>query len=151
MVSCSSPKSTPSTEQEVLKFVAESDEKTRPCVRTYENDLARLSLVGAVGLEQALTAAAADGGRAADEHVDSGVPVMVVETVLTGAVDKHATFSTRLFLPARKVKEKANKVRMSISDDILSGSSSRNILTMTFRQVVLQKLWNFELVLLIPL
>ncbi|GLT82791.1 hypothetical protein SLE2022_011300 [Rubroshorea leprosula] len=150
MVSCSSQKSTPSTGQEVLKFVAESDEKTRPCVRTYENDLARLSLVGAVGLEQALTAAAADGGRAAGEHVDSGVPVMVVETVLPGAVDKHATVSTRLFLPARKVKEKANKLRMSISDDILSGSSSRNILAMTFRQVVLQKLWNFELVLLIP-
>jgi hypothetical protein len=49
------------TEQELLQAVLESDEKALPCVRTYETDLARLVLAGAVDLEQALTAAAATG------------------------------------------------------------------------------------------
>lgn len=58
--------------------------------------MARLSLVGSVRFDQALTAAAADGGRAASEHLDSGVPAMVVETVFPGPADEHATVSTRL-------------------------------------------------------
>lgn len=92
----SSPKAVRSTEQEALRAVAESDEKILPCVRTYENDLARLTLVGAVDVEQALTAAAADGGQAAAEHIDSGMPAMVVETVYPGPSDQHSTVSTRL-------------------------------------------------------
>lgn len=95
---CTSPKSTQQQQEEeaLLQFVAESKLKTLPCVRTFENDLARLSLVGAVGFEQALTAAAADGGRAAAEHIDSGQPTMVVETIFPGPEDEHATISTRL-------------------------------------------------------
>ncbi|OMO65247.1 UDP-glucuronosyl/UDP-glucosyltransferase [Corchorus olitorius] len=150
ILSCSSRKQAPSTEQEALKFIADSDGTTLPCVRTYENDLARLTLVGAVGFDQALTAAAADGGRAAAEHVDAGIPAMVIETVFPGSTAKNATVSTRLFLPARKVKEKAQKLKKSLSEDILAGTSSKNILAMTFRQVVMQKLWNFELVLFSP-
>lgn len=95
-LSCTSPRSIPSTEQEVLQAVVESDEKILPCVRTYENDLARLALVGVVDLEQALTAAAADGGDAAAEHIDSGIPAMVVETVFPGPSDERSTVSTRL-------------------------------------------------------
>ncbi|KAG8634541.1 hypothetical protein MANES_17G051000v8, partial [Manihot esculenta] len=149
---CTSPKSTQQQQEEeaLLQFVAESKLKTLPCVRTFENDLARLSLVGAVGFEQALTAAAADGGRAAAEHIDSGQPTMVVETIFPGPEDEHATISTRLFLPAEKVKEKAGKLRRSYTEDIFSGATSQNILAMTFRQVVLQELWNFELVVLRP-
>lgn len=124
----------------------ESDEKILPCVRTYENDLARLALVGVVDLEQALTAAAADGGDAAAEHIDSGIPAMVVETVFPGPSDERSTVSTRLFLPAKRVKEKAKKLRRYISEDMLAGTTSRNILAMTFRQVVLQQLYSFELV-----
>ncbi|XP_021637453.2 uncharacterized protein LOC110633254 isoform X1 [Hevea brasiliensis] len=145
---CTSPKQ--QQEEAFLQFVAESKGKTLPCVRTFENDLARLSLVGAVGFEQALTAAAADGGRAAAEHIDSGMPTMVVETIFPGPGDEHATISTRLFLPAKKVKEKAGKFRSSYTEDIFSGTTSQNILAMTFRQVVLQQLWNFELVVLRP-
>ncbi|KAF8410675.1 hypothetical protein HHK36_003207 [Tetracentron sinense] len=52
----------------------------------------------------------------------------------------------REFLPARKVKEKASKLRSTLTADILSSTTSRNILAMTFRQVVLQQLWSFELV-----
>lgn len=44
------------------------------------------------------------------------------------------------------MKEKASKLRNSLPKDILSSTSSRNILALTFRQVVLQQLWNFELV-----
>ncbi|XP_068320949.1 uncharacterized protein [Pyrus communis] len=139
-------KAVPVTEQEVLQAVAESDEKVLPGVRTYENDAARLTLVGAVEFEQALTAAAADGGQAADEHISSGMPAMVVETLFPGHPGPRSTVSTRLFLPARKVKEKAGKLRRSITDDMLSTTTSRNILSMTFRQVVLHLLWNFELV-----
>ena len=58
--------------------------------------MARLSLAGAVGFEQALTAAAADGGEAAAEHINSGLSAMVVETVFPGADDEHSTVSTRL-------------------------------------------------------
>lgn len=65
-------------------------------MRTYENDLVRLSLVGDVAFDQAITAAAADGGKVAAEHLDSGVPAMVVETVFPGLSDPHATVSTRL-------------------------------------------------------
>lgn len=97
-LSCTSPKTTASlsSEQDVLQAVVESDGKTLPCVRTYENDLARLSLFGAVGFDQALTAAAADGGQAANEHVVSGIPAMVVETVFPGPSGERATISTRL-------------------------------------------------------
>ncbi|THG09176.1 hypothetical protein TEA_004252 [Camellia sinensis var. sinensis] len=109
------------------------------------NDLARLTLVGAVDFEQALTAAAADGGETAAEHIASGMPAMVVETVFPGPPDERSTVSTRLFLPARKVKEKAKKLKSYLTEDILSNTTSRNILAMTFRQVVMEQLWNFEL------
>ncbi|XP_059439590.1 uncharacterized protein LOC132172155 isoform X2 [Corylus avellana] len=138
------------TEQELLQAVLESDEKALPCVRAYETDLARLVLAGAVDLEQALTAAAADGGEAAAEHIDSGMPAMVVETVFPGPSDERSTVSTRLFLPAQRVKEKAKKLRRSIPEVMLTSTTSRNILSMTFRQVVLQQLWNFELVVFRP-
>lgn len=92
----SSRNAVPGTEQEVLQAVADSDEKSLPCVRIYENDSARLTLVGAVDFQQALTAAAADGGQAADEHIESGMPAMVVETVFPGSSDDHSTVSTRL-------------------------------------------------------
>ncbi|XP_024031068.1 uncharacterized protein LOC21398150 [Morus notabilis] len=144
----SSLNAVPGTEQEVLRAVADSNENSLPCVRTYENDLARLTLVGAVDFQQALTAAGADGGQAADEHIQSGMPAMVVETVFPGSSDQHSTVSTRLFLPARKVKEKAGKLRLR--EDIFSGATSKNILAMTFRQVVLQQLWSFELVVFRP-
>lgn len=49
------------------------------------------------------------------------------------------------FLPARKVKEKAIKLKKSLTKDIFASTTSENILAMTFRQVVLQQLWNFEL------
>ncbi|KAL6198359.1 hypothetical protein ACLB2K_028150 [Fragaria x ananassa] len=147
---CSSRKTAPVTEQEVLQAISESAEKSLPCVRTYENELARLGVVGAVDFQQALTAAAADGGEAADEHIREGVPSMVVETLLPGNSDPYSTISTRLFLPARKVKEKAGKLRSSITQDMLSTTTSRNILAMTFRQVVLELLWNFQLVVFRP-
>ncbi|CAA0251259.1 unnamed protein product [Arabidopsis thaliana] len=139
-----------STEEDILRFVAESDGKALPCVRTYENNSARLSLVGTVAFDQALTAAAADGGEAADDHFRENVPVMVVETVFPGGSDPKATVSTRLFLPTKKVKERAKRLRRSLSEDLSSGDLSKNILAMTFRQVVLRQLWNFQLVLFAP-
>lgn len=86
------------SEQAILEAVADADanEKSLPAVRTYENDLARLTLVGSVDFQQALTAAAADGGEAANEHVSAGVPAMVIETVFPGHGDEHSTVSTRL-------------------------------------------------------
>ncbi|XP_030528944.1 uncharacterized protein LOC115739811 isoform X2 [Rhodamnia argentea] len=148
-LSCRSyPRTLPSSEQEFLEAIADSDERLLPCVRTYENDSARLSLVGAVDSRQALTAAAADGGEAASEHVQSGARAMVVETVYPGGAEGRSTVSTRLFLPARKVKEKASQLK--ITNDMLGSSTSRNILAMTFRQVVVQQLWNFQLVLFHP-
>ncbi|XP_047266562.1 uncharacterized protein LOC107869260 isoform X6 [Capsicum annuum] len=54
------------------------------------------------------------------------------------------------FLPTRKVMEKAQKLRSTLTNEMLSGTTSTNILAMTFRQVTLQHLWNFELVLFIP-
>ncbi|KAL2484273.1 hypothetical protein Fot_45717 [Forsythia ovata] len=140
------------SEQAILEAVANADtnEKSLPAVRTYENDLARLTLVGSVDFQQALTAAAADGGEAADEHISADLPAMVVETVFPGHVDEHSTVSTRLFLPSRKVKEKAIKLKSPLTEDMLSGTTSENILAMTFRQVVIQQLWNLELALFRP-
>lgn len=121
-------------------------DKQLPAVRTYENDLCSLSLVGSVDFEQALTAAAADGGETADEHLASNLENMVVETVSPGDYDDRSTVSTRLFLPVKKVKEKSTKLRSSLTADILSSSSvPNNILAMTFRQVILQDLWSFKL------
>ncbi|XP_059658715.1 uncharacterized protein LOC132305038 isoform X2 [Cornus florida] len=153
ILACSAPQSLPATEQDILEAIAMSDGdnvKSLPCVRTYENDLARLTIIGAVGFEQALTAAAADGGEAAAAHLSASMSAMVVETVYPGPSDEHSTVSTRLFLPARKVKEKAKKLKGTLTEDILSGTTSKNILALTFRQVVLQYLWNFELVLFRP-
>ncbi|KAE8686431.1 Elongation factor P-like protein, putative isoform 2 [Hibiscus syriacus] len=55
-----------------------------------------------------------------------------------------------LFQRDWKVKEKAQKLKKSFSEDVLAGTSSKNILAMTFRQVVMQKLLSFELVLFPP-
>ncbi|XP_010538190.1 PREDICTED: uncharacterized protein LOC104812622 isoform X2 [Tarenaya hassleriana] len=147
---CSPNPSPATTDEDILRFVSESDGKALPCARTYENDFTRLSLVGAVAFDQALTAAAADGGDAADDHLRDNVPVMVVETVFPGGSDPKSTVSTRLFLPTRKVKERAKRLRRSFSEDISGGNLSKNILAMTFRQVVLRQLWNFQLVLFGP-
>ncbi|KAL9321164.1 hypothetical protein ACSQ67_013003 [Phaseolus vulgaris] len=144
-LSCSSPKSIPVTEQQVLQAIADSDGKNLPCVRTYENDLSQLTLVGTVDFQQALTASAADGGQVASDHIDAGMEAMVVETVFPAPSGDRATVSTRLFLPARKVKERAAKLRKSIPRDVFSGSGSKNILAMTFRQVVLQQIWSYDL------
>lgn len=84
------------SEQELLEAIVESDAKSLPAVRTYENDLVRLTVVGSVDFQQALTAAAADGGVAADEHISSGTAAMVVETIFPGPFDEHSTISTRL-------------------------------------------------------
>ncbi|XP_058201228.1 uncharacterized protein LOC131315980 isoform X2 [Rhododendron vialii] len=146
----STPKSAPSTEQDILRAVLDSNGRSLPAVRTYENDLARLTVVGAVNFKQALTAAAADGGQVADEYVKSGTPAMVVETVIPSPPDERSTVSTRLFLPARKVKEKSKRLKSSLPKDIPSSTESSNILAMTFRQVVLEQLWNFELLLFTP-
>ncbi|KAK9089054.1 hypothetical protein Scep_028136 [Stephania cephalantha] len=148
---CSSPKHAPQfSEKEVLDSIVDSSSdggrKSLPCVRVYENDLARVSLVGDVAFEQAVTAAAADGGTAADEHVLGGMSTMVVETVFPGAHGERSTVSTRLFLPAIKVKEKAGKLRNTLPTEMLFGTTSKNILAMTFRQVILQQVWSFELV-----
>ncbi|WZY85649.1 hypothetical protein YC2023_074511 [Brassica napus] len=51
----------------------------------------RLSLVGTVAFDLALTAAAA---FAADDHLRENVPVMVVETVFPGGSDPKATIIT---------------------------------------------------------
>lgn len=89
------------SEQAVLDAIAEfgDTENLLPVVRTYENDLARLTLVGAVESRQALTAAAADGGGTADEHLSAGMAAMVVETVFPGIADDRSTVSTRLVSP----------------------------------------------------
>ncbi|KAK7395488.1 hypothetical protein VNO78_16047 [Psophocarpus tetragonolobus] len=149
-LSCTSPKAIPVTEQQVLQAIADSDGKNLPCVRTYDNDLSQLTLVGAVDFQQALTAAAADGGRVASEHINAAMDAMVVETVFPAPSSDHATVSTRLFLPARKVKEKASKLRKSFPRDLFSGSESKNVLAMTFRQVVLQQIWSFDLTVFQP-
>jgi hypothetical protein len=75
---------------------------------------------------------------------------MVIETVFPASSSDHGTVSTRLFLPARKVKEKAVKLRKSLSEDIFPNTTSKNILTMTFRQVVLEQIWNFDLIVFQP-
>ncbi|KAF9608719.1 hypothetical protein IFM89_010851 [Coptis chinensis] len=139
-----------SSDQQLLHSLTQNNGKTTslPSVRTYESDLCRLSIVGDVSFEQALTAAAADGGEAADEHIKADMDTMVVETVFPGSADERTTVSTRLFLPTREVKEKARKLRSTLPKDMLSSMTSTNILAMTFRQVVLQRIWSFELQLL---
>jgi len=49
------------------------------------------------------------------------------------------------------VKERAKKLSSSFTADILSSSgASKNILAMTFRQVVLQTLWSYRLSFFCP-
>ncbi|CAL9200342.1 uncharacterized protein LOC103969261 isoform X1 [Musa acuminata AAA Group] len=143
-----------STDEELLRAItAPSGPDARlPAIRSYDADLASLTLIGAVGSEQAVTAAAADGGAAAEEHLSSGASTMVLETVFPGGADERSTVSTRLFLPAKRVEEKAKKLRSSLTADFLSGNSTvtKNILAMTFRQVILQKVWSFKLSLFCP-
>ncbi|KAJ4840403.1 hypothetical protein Tsubulata_002062 [Turnera subulata] len=138
------------TEQQILQFVADSNEASLPCVRTYENDLSRLTLVGSVAAPQAITAAASDGGRAANDHANSGAATMVLETVFPGPPDENSTVSTRLFLPTKKVKERASKLEKTLSAKSFSGTSPENVLAVMFRQVVMERLWSFELMLFKP-
>lgn len=81
---------------EILSRFDGADNKALPAVRTYENELTRLTVVGAVDFDQALVAAAADGGEAAEEHIVSGSQAMVIETVFPGGGDDKSTVSTRL-------------------------------------------------------
>ncbi|XP_076901766.1 uncharacterized protein LOC143556293 [Bidens hawaiensis] len=149
--SSSTPPPLPETQQYILDILdGQEDVNSAPCVRTYENDLGRLTVTGDVDFDQALTAAAADGGGAAEEHVAHGLDVMVAETVFPGHADEHSTISTRLFLPSRKVKERAKKLKNYLTKEVLSTTSSTNILAMTFRQVTIRKLWSFELFLFRP-
>ncbi|PKA59105.1 hypothetical protein AXF42_Ash001198 [Apostasia shenzhenica] len=153
------PGALPITDQELLQALtgssvgANGEARTHlPSVRSYETDLASLTLIGSVDVDLALIAAAADGGEAAEEHLAAGTSTMVVETVFPSGADEHGTISTRLFLPAKMVKEKATKMRSSLAANILSSNYtfSNNILAMTFRQVVLQHLWSFQLSLFSP-
>ncbi|XP_076951504.1 uncharacterized protein LOC143624891 [Bidens hawaiensis] len=152
------PPPLPETQQYILDILdGEEDVNNVPCVRTYENDLGRLTVTGDVDFDQALTAASADGGGAAEEHVANGLDVivgfytiMVAETVFPGHADEHSTISTRLFLPSRKVKERAKRLKNYLTKEVLSSTSSTNILAMTFRQVTIRKLWSFELFLFRP-
>lgn len=69
-------------------------------MRTYESDLAILSVTGTAGSNQAVAAAAADGGVAAEEHLSSGSEAMVIETVFPGRTpDRNSTVSTKLVSP----------------------------------------------------
>lgn len=52
------------------------------------------------------------------------------------------------FLPAKKVKEKAKKLKKSTGSNTLS--RLKNILPTTFRQVVMDQLWSFSLSILAP-
>ncbi|KAG0500398.1 hypothetical protein HPP92_000470 [Vanilla planifolia] len=149
----------PSTERELLQGLLDLCGYSKgdtirhlPAVRSYEADLACLTLIGAVGLDQALIAAAADGGETAEEHLASGASTMVVETVFPGGSDEHSTISTRLFLPSEMVKEKARKLRRSSNGSMPYNMDkvSKNILAVTFRQVVLKQMSSFQLSLFCP-
>ncbi|CAA0823635.1 Unknown protein [Striga hermonthica] len=141
------------TEKELLESAAGFDAAgdSFPAIRTYENDLARLTLLGAVNYRQALTAAAADGGAAADEHLSSGMATMVVETLFPGASGDHSTIATRLVLPAKKVKERSIELKKRLRrKEMFSGTTQDNILAMTFRQVVVHHLQSVELQVFSP-
>lgn len=129
---------------------SEGDTDLLPAVRSYENDLSRLDLVGSVGFGQAITAAAVDGGSAAEEHLSSGMQDMVIETFYPGRNGDHSTVSTRLFLPAKKVKEKAMKLKNRLGSDLFHSTAGSSVLARTFRQVVLQHMLSFKLVLYAP-
>ncbi|KAL3617070.1 hypothetical protein CASFOL_039464 [Castilleja foliolosa] len=145
------PPSPFTSEQSAVLDALEANENTVPSVRTYENDLARLTLLGDVDFKQALTAAAADGGSAADEHISSGLFNMVVETLFPAPTGEHSTVATRLSLPSRKVKEKARELKKTLlTKEILSGTTSNHILAMTFRQVVIARLRILEFALFKP-
>ncbi|KAM3239269.1 hypothetical protein P3L10_014303 [Capsicum annuum] len=88
----------PIIEEKILEAVADFNgaEKSIPCLRTYENDLARLTLIGGVDFQQALMAAVAYGGEASGEHIVAGVNAMVVETLFPGYMNERSIVSTRL-------------------------------------------------------
>lgn len=67
-----------------------------PMVRIFENDLCRLTLIGERSLDEAIAAAAADGGLTAAEHIASGRPLMIIETIYPGECSDDSTVATRL-------------------------------------------------------
>eukprot|EP01018_Ginkgo_biloba_P000705 Gb_15239 [translate_table: standard] len=128
----------------------DAESKDYPMVRSYENDLCRLTLIGNRSFEEAITAAAADGGVTAAEHIASGRPLMVIETIYPGHCSEHSTVSTRLLVPAMKVAEKAKTLCTTMRSNRQSDTSSRNVLAKAFRKVVMQHMWNFELLFFNP-
>lgn len=115
-----------------------------PMVRIFENDLCRLTVIGDRSLDEAIAAAAADGGLAAAEHIASGRPLMIIETIYPGDCSDQSTVATRLLVPASKVLEKAKSSWPTVSD-VQSDSFSKNVLAISFRKVVMRCMWNFEL------
>ncbi|GLJ37906.1 hypothetical protein SUGI_0771190 [Cryptomeria japonica] len=67
-----------------------------PMFRSFENDLCKLTLAGYCSLEEAVAAAAADGGITAAEHIADGRSLMVIETFNPGFPGEHSTVSTKL-------------------------------------------------------
>ncbi|KAL9259908.1 hypothetical protein AKJ16_DCAP23863 [Drosera capensis] len=126
-------------------ILAVEDGASMPCIRRYENDLVRLSIYGSVDFTLAVTAAAADGGVAAEEHLKEGLDVMVIETLFPGSSNPRSTVSTSLVLPAVKVKEKGRQIGRDVINDVLSRTQSKQILAMAFRQVVMHQLLHVEL------
>ncbi|KAL9264082.1 hypothetical protein AKJ16_DCAP24030, partial [Drosera capensis] len=131
-------------------ILAEEDGASMPCIRRYENDLVRLSVYGSVDFPPAVTAAAANGGVAAEEHLEEGLDVMVIESLFPGSSDPRSTVSTSLVLPAAQVKEKGRQIGRDVINDVLSRTQSKQLLAMTFRQVVMHQLLHVELDLFKP-
>ncbi|XP_015688422.2 uncharacterized protein LOC102700965 isoform X2 [Oryza brachyantha] len=125
-----------------------------PIARCYEAALARLELSGAARREQAVAAAAAaDGGAAAEAHLAAGADAMVMEAFLPGPDGaRRSAMSTRLILQANEVTEKASKIKKDFGAEFFSENEpdSESILAMAFKQVVIDRLTNFQLEVFSP-
>lgn len=121
------------------------NEIDHPIFRSYENDLCKLTVTGYCSLEEAITAAAADGGITASEHIADGRPMMVIESFHPGYHGEHSTVSTKLLVPASKVLEKGNDIQKIMGSIMLPDNSSRKMLSIAFKRVIMQHIWNFEL------
>lgn len=124
-----------------------------PIARCYEGALARLEVSGGARREQAVAAAAAaDGGKAAEAHLEAGSGAMVIEAFLPGAAAGGGAASTRVILQAMEVKEKASKIKKDFGADFFSENEpdSESMLAMALKQVVMEQLSDFRVEIFSP-
>lgn len=112
------------------------DSDAFPILRSFENDLCVLELMGDATAGEALAALASDGGRTAEQELASGKSLMTIDVTVSGTVGERNTVSTRILAPTRQVAERARSDRKKKKGKRAGDGAFRTLEFVLMRQVL---------------